>query len=253
MLNPGAAALLLAASLAGGFLNALAGGGSLLTFPALTAIGLPPLAANATNTVALTPGYLGASLGQIRDLGHQRARLLLLLPAAIAGGLAGGWLLLHSDPGLFARLVPWLILGGTALLALQEPLGRWLRRRQGAMAGAAPSAGLVLAVLAASVYGGYFGAGLSVILLAVLALGLPDGLTRLNALKQPLALASNLVAALLLAGLGPVQWPPVLLMAAGAWLGGLLGGRCASRVNPSLLRGLVVAAGTVIGLAYLRR
>ena len=264
------ACLLLAASLAAGFVNAIAGGGSLLTFPALTAIGLPHLVANATNTVALTPGYLGAILGQRRDLLGQKARLRHLLPVAVAGGLAGGWLLLHSDPSLFRRLVPWLILGGSALLALQDPLRRWLERRQ-AMGGIqtaistaagpadeAPASyegglGLLLAVLAASVYGGYFGAGLSVILVAVLAIGLNDSLPRLNGLKQPIALASNLTAALLFAVGGPVQWPPVALMAAGAWLGGLLGGRCASRVDPRLLRRLVVTAGGVIGLVYLLR
>lgn len=267
----GAAALVLCAALAAGFVNALAGGGSLLTFPALTAIGLPPLAANATSTVALTPGYLGASLGQRRDLRDQRVRLRVLLPAALVGGLAGGWLLLHSEAALFRRLVPWLILSGSALLALQEPLRRVLQRRDAGRAEAEVAAGgpaaaatdqhvappggtgLIVAVLAASVYGGYFGAGLSVILLAVLAIGLDDSLPRLNGLKQPIALASNLMAALLFSCGGPVHWPPALLMAVGAWLGGLLGGRCASRVNPLLLRRLVVAAGGAIGLAYLLR
>jgi uncharacterized membrane protein YfcA len=110
----------------------------------------------------------------------------------------------------------------------------------------------VAAVLAASVYGGYFGAGLSVILLAVLATGLGDSLTRLNGLKQPLALACNLSAALLFASGGPVSWALVLPMAIAAWLGGLLGGRCASRVNPVLLRRLVVVAGIGLGLAMLR-
>jgi hypothetical protein len=251
-----ATAALLGAALAAGFVNALAGGGTLLSFPALTAFGLAPIAANVTSTLALAPGYLGASLGQGRDLAGQGPRLRRLLPAAVLGGLAGGWLLLHSDASLFRRLVPWLILSGAALLALQEPLGQRLRRRRAAAGGPDPAPpagwGTVAAVLAASVYGGYFGAGLSVILLAVLATGLGDSLTRLNGLKQPLALACNLSAALLFASGGPVSWALVLPMAIAAWLGGLLGGRCASRVNPVLLRRLVVVAGIGLGLAMLR-
>ena len=245
-----------AAALAAGFVNAIAGGGSLLSFPALTAIGLPPVVANVTNTVALTPGYLGATLGQRGDLAGQGGRLRLLLPAAALGGLAGGLLLLHTSASLFRQLVPWLILLGSTLLALQDPLRHWLRRR--AVGGAAAAQPLpqwcaIPPVVAASVYGGYFGAGLGVILLAVLALCLEDSFTRLNGLKQPLAFVTNLVAALLFGLTGPVQWPVALLMALAAWLGGALGGRCASRVDPLLLRRLVVAAGFAIGLAYLVR
>jgi uncharacterized membrane protein YfcA len=255
MVNAPTAALL-GAALAAGFVNALAGGGTLLSFPALTASGLAPITANMTSTLALAPGYLGASVGQSRDLAGHGPRLRRLLPAAVLGGLIGAWLLLHSEPSLFRRLVPWLILSGAALLALQEPLGRRLRgRRPAAAAGETvepPGWGTVAAVLVASVYGGYFGAGLSVILLAVLATGLADSLTRLNGLKQPLALASNLTAALLFASGGPVPWALVLPMAAAAWLGGLLGGRCASWVDPRLLRRLVVVAGIVLGLALLR-
>lgn len=254
-MSAGAAALLVAAALAAGFVNALAGGGSLLSFPALTAVGVPALAANVCNTLALTPGYLGASLGQGRDLAGQRQRLLRLLPAAALGGLIGARLLLNSDPALFERLVPWLLLSGSGLLAVQEPLRRWLLPRGSASASEdaaaespAPGWGLTAAVLLAAVYGGYFGAGLSVILLAVLGTGLNDTLPRLNGLKQPLSLAANLSAALHFAFSAPARWPLVLLMAAGAWLGGLLGGRWASRVDPLLLRRLVVAMGITLAL-----
>lgn len=254
-MSAGAAALLVAAALAAGFVNALAGGGSLLSFPALTAVGVPALAANVCNTLALTPGYLGASLGQGRDLAGQRQRLLRLLPAAALGGLIGARLLLNSDPALFERLVPWLLLSGSGLLAVQEPLRRWLLPRgpapmlQNASGESpAPGWGLTAAVLLAAVYGGYFGAGLSVILLAVLGTGLNDTLPRLNGLKQPLSLAANLSAALHFAFSAPARWPLVLLMAAGAWLGGLLGGRWASRVDPLLLRRLVVAMGITLAL-----
>ncbi|MFM9111257.1 MAG: TSUP family transporter, partial [Prochlorococcaceae cyanobacterium] len=224
------------AAMAAGAVNALAGGGTLITFPVLLALGLPPLSANATSGVALCPGYLGAAWGQRRDLQGQGPRLLLLLPAALLGGLLGGQLLLHSDPRLFTRLVPWLILLGSLLLLAQEPLGRWLasgpgdrpRGRQWWVTGP---------VTLAAVYGGYFGAGLSVILLAVLALCLHDSLTRLNGLKQAVALAANLTAALLFLASGLAAPRLTAVMAVAALLGGRLGGALAGRLPPQRLRG----------------
>jgi uncharacterized membrane protein YfcA len=126
---PGYGVIALAA-LAAGLVNALAGGGSLISFPTLTAVGLPAVVANVTNTLALSPGYLGATLAQRDQLQGQRQRILLLLPAAALGGLTGGLLLLGSDEALFRRLVPWLILAGSLLLAAQEPLRAWLLRRK---------------------------------------------------------------------------------------------------------------------------
>ena len=240
-----------AAGLAAGCVNALAGGGSLLSFPALIAAGLPPLLANVTNTVALAPGYLGGALAQRRQLQGQGRRLALLLPCAALGGLSGGLLLLVSDPKLFERLVPWLLLSGSLLLALQQPLGAWIRR-QGSGDGelhalAAP------AVFAAAIYGGYFGAGLSVIVLAALALTLPDNLTRLNGLKQAIALVCNLLAALLFALRAPLAWADVGVMAAASLAGGVLGGRLAERLDPARLRGVVVAIGLAMAVVYFRR
>lgn len=249
---------LLFAGLAGaaaGTVNALAGGGTLISFPTLTALGVPALAANVTNTVALCPGYLGATIAQRNDLRGQGRRLWLLVPAGVLGGLAGGFLLLRSGERTFRALVPFLILLASALLAVQEPLRAWVKRREartGAGTGAdvaraAPAAGL------AAVYGGYFGAGLSVIVLAVLGLLLDDSLTRLNALKQAIALGVNVAAAVLFALAGPVVWPSALAMAVGALLGGTVGGRLAGRVRPATLRRIVVIIGVAVAAVYFVR
>lgn len=240
-----------AAGLAAGCINALAGGGSLISFPALIAAGLPPLLANVTNTVALAPGYLGGALAQRQQLRGQGRRLALLLPCAALGGLTGGLLLLISDPKLFERLVPWLLLIGSGLLALQQPLGAWMRRKVGSEG----QLGLLAApaVFAAAIYGGYFGAGLSVIVLAALALTLPDNLTRLNGLKQAIALVCNLLAALLFALRAPLAWTEVAVMAVSALAGGVLGGRLAERLDPDRLRGVVVVVGLGMALVYFRR
>lgn len=259
MTPPGGTDLLLAAlaGAAAGAVNALAGGGTLISFPTLTALGVPALAANVTNTVALCPGYLGATVAQWRDLRGQGRRLRLLVPAGVLGGLAGGLLLLQSGERTFRALVPFLILLATALLAAQEPLRAWVKRREelaGGMTGAGGGAGRAApAVGVAAVYGGYFGAGLSVIVLAALGLLLDDSLTRLNALKQAIALGVNVAAAALFACAGPVVWPAALAMAVGALAGGTAGGRLAGRVRPAALRRIVVIIGVAVAAIYLVR
>jgi uncharacterized membrane protein YfcA len=241
------------AAVAAGAVNALAGGGTLITFPTLTALGLPAVAANVTNTIALAPGHLGATLAQKRDLAGQRARVRRLVPAALLGGLVGGALLLFTSERVFRQLVPFLILLASALLAVQEPVRAWLLRRLGTHARASHEAWAVVPVFAASIYGGYFGAGLSVIVLAALGLLLDDSLTRLNATKQAIGFAANSAAALLFLFSGQVHWAVGLVMAVGAVGGGVLGGRLAGRVRPATLRLVVVAVGVLVGLAYLIR
>jgi len=242
-----------AAALAAGLVNALAGGGSLLSFPALTAAGLPALVANLTNTVALTPGYLGATLGQRQQLQSQARRLATLLPAASLGGLVGAQLLLHTSEKLFYSLVPWLLLLGSGLLWAQQPLRRWLVQRLARRGHTLSEWQAILPILLASIYGGYFGAGLGVIVLAVLALTLDDSITRLNGLKQALSLATNATAACVLIGSGQVNWGAAALMAAGALVGGALGGRLAGKVDPNALRTLVVIAGVGLAIIYFKR
>ncbi len=254
-------ALAALAAVAAGAVNALAGGGTLITFPTLTALGLPAVAANVTNTLAVAPGALGGLLAQRRELAGQGKRLARLAPTAFVGGLAGGWLLLHTDEALFRRLVPWLILAASALLAVQEPLRAWLVARlsghsllaDSEAGGAHGDAVSMALVFAAAVYGGYFGAGLGVIVLAALGLSLHDSLTRLNATKQAIGLAANVAAAGLFAVSGPVHWRAALVMAVGAIAGGALGGHLAGRVRASTLRRVVVSVGLLAGLVYLAR
>jgi uncharacterized protein len=243
------------AALAAGMVNALAGGGTLITFPVLTAIGIPAVAANVTNTVALCPGYLGATLAQMKALRSQRKRLWLYLPAGAVGGIVGGVLLLNTSEKVFREIVPFLILLASALLAISDPLRGWLTRRMGKGGPAAASLAAfgVLPVALAGVYGGYFGAGLSVIVLAVLGLMVDDNLTNLNALKQAIAFSVNITAAIFFVFSGSVIWPVALVMAGFALLGGALGGRLAGKIKPSTLRWTVVVIGVIVSVIYLLR
>lgn len=241
-------AIVIAAAFAAGGFNALAGGGSIFTFPALIAIGLPPITANVTNTVALCPGYVGGVLAQRRDLAGQGRRMAMLLPVAAVGGVAGAWLLTRTDEETFEALIPALVLGACLLLAIQDPVRRMLSggRR-------IPLVWAVPPVLLAAIYGGYFGAGLSVMFLAMIGLALDDTLTRLNGLKQAMSLVTNVVAALYFALLAEVDWTAAAVMAIGALLGGWAGGRLASIVRPRVLRAIVIAIGIVIAAVFVLR
>jgi uncharacterized protein len=242
------------AAVAAGAVNALAGGGTLISFPMLTFVGVPTVAANITNTVALCPGYLGATMAQWNDLRDQKGRLWLFLPAGAIGGVIGGILLLNTEERLFRALVPFLILLASFLLAVQNPVRAWLvRRSQVAGATSISETWASLPVGLAAIYGGYFGAGLSVIVLAVLGLTLDDNLTRLNALKQGISFSINTAAAIFFLFSGQVVWSAALVMAVGALLGGALGGRLAGRIKPAALRWIVVVIGVIIGLFYLVR
>jgi uncharacterized protein len=241
------------AALAAGAVNALAGGGTLITFPTLTFLGIPAVAANVTNTVALSPGYFGGTLAQWNDLKTQTNRLWLLVPASIVGGVIGGFLLLQTGEKLFRELVPYLILLASGLLAVQDPIRSWLTRRMAEGQGAQLEKLTWLPVGLASIYGGYFGAGLSVIVLSALGLTLEDTLTRLNALKQAVAFSVNIAAAIFFIFSGQVLWSVALVMAVGALLGGVLGGKLAGRVKPSTLRWTVVVIGVIISILYFIR
>jgi uncharacterized protein len=252
MIEPFGTILAGLAAVLAGMVNALAGGGTLITFPALIAAGISPVAANITNTVALCPGYLGGALAQRKDLRGQGRRLWLFMPAGAIGGIIGGFLLLNTGEKLFRSLVPVLILLASALLASNDLVRGWLQHRSGKTRSAAAIENLAtLPVLLAAVYGGYFGAGLSVIVMAVLGTTLDDSLTRINALKQTISLSANVAAAIFFLFSGKVVWPVALVMAVGALVGGALGGRLAGRIKPSTLRWTVVAIGVVVGVIYL--
>lgn len=239
------------AAVAAGAVNALAGGGTLITFPVLTALGIPPVSANVTNTVALSPGYLGATLAQAKDLHGQKMRLWVFVPAGVVGGVVGGILLLNTGERVFRTLVPVLILIASGLLAVQERLRAWLVNRAEKAGSSTSNAWGALAAGLAAVYGGYFGAGLSVIVLAVLGLALDDSLTRLNALKQAISFSVNVAAAVFFLFSGKVVWQAVAVMAAGSIAGGILGGKMAGRIKPSTLRWIVVTIGVIVAALYL--
>ena len=239
------------AAMIAGAVNALAGGGTLLTFPTLIALGLPAVGANVTNTVALCPGYLGGTLAQKNDLQGQSHRMWIVLPAGAVGGIIGGLLLLQTGEKLFTDLIPWLILLASGLLAIQDPVRAWLTRRLAAQSGRGQlEAWSWLPVGLASIYGGYFGAGLSVIVLSALGLTTDESLTRLNALKQLVGLVVNGAAAIFFVFSGQVVWSVALVMMVGALIGGALGGRLAGKIKPSTLRWTVVGIGVVISIFY---
>jgi uncharacterized membrane protein YfcA len=238
------------AAFGAGFVNALAGGGTLITFPLLTALGIPAVAANVTNTVALCPGYLGATLAQRELLTDQKKRLWLYLPAGALGGVIGALLLINSSERLFTAIIPWLILTASLLLAVGEPIKKWLASHQGVKSTSSGETFISIPVALASVYGGYFGAGLSVIILSVLGISLRDTLTRLNALKQAVAFATNIAAAVVFVFSGQVVWLVAGIMAVFAIAGGTAGGRLAGKVNPSVLRWIIVCIGLLVSVYY---
>lgn len=247
MLSPFDLFIVSIAALLAGAVNALAGGGTLITFPVLTFLGVPAISASITNTVALSPGYLGGTLAQAKDLQGQKDRLWLIIPAGIFGGIFGGFLLLQTGEKLFNELIPYLILLASILLAIQEPVRAWLIKRS-------HNSNLEkiswLPVGLASIYGGYFGAGLSVIVLSSLGLTIEDSLTRLNALKQAVAFTVNIAAAIFFLFSGQVLWTVALVMAIGALIGGNLGGRLAGKIKPSTLRWTVVIIGLIVSVIY---
>ncbi len=243
-MEPGQLALVGAAAAAGGAINAIAGGGSLITFPALLACGVPAVIASATNTVAMCPGYLGATWAQREELAGQRKRALRVIPAAALGGALGALLLLHTNPKTFDVVVPFLLLFAVALLGFQDQIRARLHTIANNEAFAVPITAI------AAIYGGYFGAGLGVIILAALAIVIGDSLVRLNALKQLISLAVNVTAAIVFLIIADLDTITVLVMGGASLVGGIAGGAIASRVSAKLLRVLVVAIGLVVSAIY---
>ncbi|HLF32639.1 MAG TPA: sulfite exporter TauE/SafE family protein [Cyclobacteriaceae bacterium] len=239
------------AAIAGGAINALAGGGTLITFPVLTALGLPAVVANVTNTVALCPGYFGAAWSQRSDLAGKAGELWIYIPLSLAGGILGGYLLLQSGEELFSELVPILILAASLLLAIQGPLNRrLLKRKVKEDKGIRAKINTAVLLFPAAIYGGYFGAGISVIILAVLGIFSRESLTKLNSIKQAIAFSVNIAAAVYFIFSSNVNWSFAAVMAAGALAGGFLGGRLAGAIKQETLRRIVVIIGVAVALAY---
>ena len=235
-------------------MNAMAGGGTILTYPALLFAGESAITANATSTVALWPGAATSMFGYRHEVRPNAAWLRVLFLPSLLGGAVGAVLLLRTPVRVFEGMAPFLILFATALFMIQGLLSR--------RAGADPPAGRKgpgraaaawLFQLGIGIYGGYFGAGLSVIVLAALGITLEDSLTRLNALKQLIGFGTNVAAAVFFLFSGHVVWPAALVMAAGALVGGALGGRLAGRIKPSTLRWIVVSIGVIVSLVFFVR
>lgn len=240
--------LLLAAAFVAGALNAVAGGGSFLTLPALVFTGVPPVVANATGTVALLPGYLAGAWGFREDTAPPPGLSMRLLVAlSLAGGGAGAALLLVTPEATFRRVVPWLLLAATALFAF----GPWLRQR---LAGGAPSPFKAVAgLLAVAAYGGYFNGGLGILLLALFGLLGQTSLHAMNGLKNGVSALLTAIAVAIYAAGGVVQWPQALVMMLAATAGGYGGARVARHIPAQWLRGGIVATGLVMAGVFFWR
>jgi hypothetical protein len=234
------------AGLGAGTINTVVGSGSLVTFPTLLAVGLPPVVANVSNTVGLVPGSVSGAWAYRRELDDQMPRLLRLGAATSSGAVAGAILLLVLPEAAFAAIVPVLILVACVLVVVQPWLVGWLGERPHGDHGG-PLLWLLIFVTGA--YGGYFGAGQGVLLIAVLGLGLNETLQRINAAKNVLAGVANLVAGIIFAVVADVDWAAAGLVAIGAAAGGVVGGGVARRLPPVALRAVVVAIGLVAVLA----
>lgn len=232
-----------AAFLAGG-INSVAGGGTLLTFPTLLWLGLSSVTANATSTVAIWPGTIGSIWGFRRELGRTRRKMRWLVVPSFAGGAIGALLLRSTPPGVFDRLVPFLILFATLLFSLQGPINRWLGQpHDTGQRSPRGFAVMMLVQLGVSVYGGYFGAGMGVMMLSALSiLGMTD-ILEMNALTSLYSLCINGIAAALFIWAKMVDWPFVVIMAGGAILGGYGAAGVARRIGQQAVRRFVIAVG----------
>jgi uncharacterized membrane protein YfcA len=239
-------ALLAVAAFVSGVVNALAGGGSLLLFPALLAVGFSPLAANVTNSVIQCPGYMGLALGSRQELRGQRRRVLSTTGVAVAGSLVGSLLLLVLPATVFDAVAPALVALASVLLGIQPWLARWI----GEPEPDAPDRRMILlpSVFLAAIYGGYFGGALGVILIAVLALTAHDDLRRLNAGKGVLSLIIGAVTVVVFGIGAPVDWLAVALLAPTTLVGGFVGAKLAGRVPEPALRVAVVVVGLAVSI-----
>ena len=267
--------IIFGAAFVAGMMNSVAGGGTLLTFPALIWMGIDPKAANVTSTIALWPGSLGGMVGYRRELRDSRRFMLRLAPSSVAGGLVGALLLLRTPPATFKAIVPFLILFATVLFAAGEPLMRWLRRERRESSSAAPAdavinqseqtivaadapsrawwVGAVILQFFSATYGGYFGAGNGIVMLAVLGLlGLTD-IHQMNGLKNFFAVCINVIASFYFMVWGPVHWAAALVMTVGAIVGGYGGAGLARRMGRRFARGAVIFIGLAMTLSLLFR
>jgi uncharacterized protein len=239
-----AALAIFGAAIAAGTINAVVGSGSLITFPTLLAFGYAPLIANVSNNIGVVPGNVSASYGYRTELSGQRARLVRLGAASLAGALIGATALLALPAGVFKEVVPALIIAGCALVIVQPRLSSWVARRgkEGADTDRLPVP-LLVSVFLTGVYGGYFGAAQGVILVGLLGVFLTDSLQRINAGKNVLVTIVNGSAAAIFVIFAHIAWLAVGLIAAGSAIGGLIGAKVGRRLPPTALRIIIVVIG----------
>jgi uncharacterized protein len=243
--------LLFAAGLAGGIVTAMVGGASLICFPALLAAGLPPIVANASSTVALTPGNLVAGFADLERMPRWDRAFASLALIAVAGSVAGAALLLATPEKAFTAVVPLLIGFATILFALSGRIRLWILSRTTDRVPSAGWSNLLFAPVA--VYGGYFGAGMSVMILAILSVSRANEFRTANVIKNLLSGLTSFVAVVVFVLRGVVAWPPALLVMGGAVIGGFLGGRLARVLPPEVMRWIVITVGTVLTAVYAYR
>jgi uncharacterized protein len=236
-------------ALAAGAINAVAGGGTLLTVPTLVWVGVPALNANATSTVALWPGSLSGAFGFRREMRQADRRVYVLVVPSLVGGLTGAVLLHRTPPGVFERLVPFLILFSTCLFMVQQPLQRRFNLTAMHQARSHWLSWTMLFQLLVGIYGGYFGAGIGIMMLAALSLMGHTDIHQMNGLKNLLAVAINGIAIAYLVFTDLIRWDDALVMAVGAIIGALVGAVTARRVGPAAVRHVVIAVGLAMTFA----
>jgi len=236
-----------ASAVAAGVVNAAAGGGTLLTFPSLLAI-LNPVSANATSTFALFPGSLASGLGYRKELSLCRPHLIRLLPPSLAGGLIGSLLVTRLPERIFASAVPWLLIAASVLLLLQRPIARFFGTQPHTAPTPATVAAIVFFQFLVGIYGGYFGAGIGILMLSSLAfMGIP-GIHQMNAVKSILAAGMNAISIVIFILSGAIVWKYALIMGLAGTIGGYAGARVARRMKPDYIRAFVVCIGFAVAL-----
>ncbi|WJR69210.1 sulfite exporter TauE/SafE family protein [Neorhizobium sp. CSC1952] len=238
-------ALLAAAGFLSGAVNAIAGGGTFLTFGAMTLAGIPPISANATSSIVQFPGYVTSTIAYWDEISHRWRSALLLAVVSVAGAFGGAFLLLSLDNPSFRQIVPWLLAAATAVFAA----GPWLRPKASAER-SANSPACVIGQFLTSIYGGFFGAGMGIMMLAVLGVTTGGSYHHLNALKNLLAVLIAAVAIIVFVGGGVIAWPEALVMIPAGALGGYAGVWMARRVPQAVLRWCVVAVGVGLTIYY---
>jgi len=241
-------ALVGVAAFCAGAMNSVAGGGTFFSFPALLAAGVPPVAANASNSVALWPASLSGAWAYRKELARYKPYLIPMGLVSFVGGIGGGLLLLSTQDATFEKLIPWLLLFATVLFAFSGKMSRWLRGAAAAKPG--NSAGSLAGHAVVSVYGGFFGAGMGILMLASLAMAGHDDVHEINAIKNLLSAVIYSVTVLTFVIAGAVSWPHTLIMLATATVGGYWGASVARKIPALWLRRFIITVGAVLSVFY---